>query len=60
MANYTKREQRRQHVIEAMDRDDSPRPAMPLCHCGAPARYEVNRGREGVTFACEKHLPDDF
>ena len=58
MGDHSKREKRRQHAAESLDRplwqDFEP----PKCRCGAPARYEVNRGAKGIIFVCRKHVPD--
>jgi hypothetical protein len=57
MGDLSKREKRRQHAIESLDAPPYAAPEMPLCHCGAPAKYEISK-RSGVTFVCAKHLPE--
>lgn len=59
MGDHSKREKRRQHAIEALERGrQSEVWTPPPCHCGAPATHEINRGSGKVTFVCEKHIPD--
>ena len=60
MSDHTKREKTRRYALDPMA---MPRPletSQFLCNCGAPAQYEVNRGRKGVAFVCKKHVPADF
>jgi hypothetical protein len=59
LGNYSKRERRRQHILEAMSARTVEAHSQPLCHCGAPAKYEVNRPPL-VTFVCAKHVPEDL
>lgn len=56
MGDYSERETRRQHVIESLAQPGVP-VAWPRCHCGAPAKYGVNR-KSGVTFVCAEHVPE--
>ena len=58
MADHSKRQQLRQHILDEMEsrREGCVAPDL-LCYCGTPAKYEVNRGRKSVTFVCEGHLP---
>ena len=42
----------RQQVVEALDRA-----LASDCYCGAPSKYEVNRGAAGIEFYCAEHLP---
>lgn len=57
MANHSKRGKRRR-AVELLDQPSVP-VAWPLCHCGAPAKYEINSAPKGVTFVCAEHLPLD-
>lgn len=59
MGDHSKREKSRQNVIEALDCALASEVRMPRCHCGAPAKYEVNRGTAGIEFYCAEHLPPD-
>ena len=54
--DHSKREKRRQHVVELLARPCVP-VAWPLCHCGAPAKYEVDQ-KSGVTFVRALHVPE--
>jgi hypothetical protein len=56
--DHSKREKRRQHVVELLARPGVP-VAWPLCHCAAPAKYQVNR-KYNVTFVCAEHVPEEL
>ncbi len=53
MANHSKREKRRQHVIEALDATPVSRTELPRCKvCGAEGRFEVYKGPTYIRRYC--------
>lgn len=61
MANYTKRDQRREELI-ARVRAQPDRPLVVtrlVCACGEPAKYELNLVVGSVALYCGKCLPKD-
>jgi hypothetical protein len=61
MANYTKRDMRREELI-ARVRAQSNGPLVVdrlLCACGEPAKYELNLATGPVALYCGKCLPKD-
>jgi hypothetical protein len=45
-------------VVQSLERPNGPdRPEPPRCHCGASAKYEVDR-KSGVTLVCAQRVPE--
>ncbi len=59
MGDHSKREQRRQHEVEAMENPPVLFNSMPRCDlCPAEARYDVTT-KEAEHFYCAEHLRPD-
>lgn len=59
MADYSKRLKREQQIAEAIQKGlEPPTPQTFRCHCGAPAKYEINTALK-LAFVCARHLPQD-